>query len=103
MRWPRCIAKTSSFVLRRKVEQPLERSGRCVDGCVRVTDLGKTLRHSEDGKIRWIAVGNLMPLKRRRDASVGKRTHRIGGGRRAVLRILVVVQEDAVPFFLPPF
>ena len=34
---------------------------------------------------------------------VGPGPHRIGRRNRAVLRVLVVVDEDAVPLFLPPF
>ena len=44
-----------------------------------------------------------MPVKRRGDAGVGERAHRIGRAGRAILRVLVVVEEDAVPLLLPPF
>ena len=41
--------------------------------------------------------------ERRRDARVGGGPHRIRAGDRAVFRVLVVVEKDAVPLFLPPF
>ena len=49
-----------------------------------------------------IAVVDLVPGQRRRDARVGRRPHRVGAGDGAVLRVLVVVEEHAVALFLPP-
>ena len=42
------------------------------------------------------------PIERRRDARVGQRAHRVGRAGRAVLGVLVVVEEDAVALLLPP-
>ena len=53
-------------------------------------------------KSRGIAVVDLVPGERRRDARVGCRPHRVGAGDGAVLGVLVVVEEDAVALFLPP-
>ena len=54
-------------------------------------------------KSAGLAIGNLVPLERRRYARVGERPHRVGRAGRAVLGVLVVVEEDAVPLLLPPF
>ncbi len=56
-------------------------------------------QHSE---IRRIAIRHLVPVERRRDPRIRQRPHRIRRARRPILRILVVVQEHAVPFLLPP-
>ena len=47
-------------------------------------------------------VVDLVPRQRRRHARVGLRPHRVRAGDRAVLRVLVVVEEDAVALLLPP-
>src|SRR5207244_4517508 len=44
----------------------------------------------------------LGPAERRRDARVRRRTHRVRRGDGSILRVLVVVDEDAVPLLLPP-
>ena len=46
--------------------------------------------------------GDLVPPERRRHARVGQRAHRVRRARRAVLGVLVVVEEDAVALLLPP-
>src|SRR5271170_2200017 len=70
---------------------------------MRVADLREALRNREDGKVRRIAIGHFFPVKRSRNASIWERTHRIGRACRAILRVLVVVKEDAMTLFLPPF
>ena len=49
-----------------------------------------------------IAVGNLLPRERRRNPRVRQRTHGVSRAGRAVLGVLVVIEEDAVALFLPP-
>ena len=56
----------------------------------------------QHGEIGRVAVGDLVPAERRRDARVGQRAHRVRGASRAVLRVLVVVEEHAVALLLPP-
>ena len=52
---------------------------------------------------RWDELdGDLIPREWRRHARVGPGPHRIGGGDRPILRVLVVVEEDAVALLLPP-
>ena len=53
-------------------------------------------------EVARVAVVDLVPGQRRRHARVGRRPHRVGAGDGAVLRVLVVVEEDAVALFLPP-
>ena len=45
---------------------------------------------------------DFIPRQRRRDPGIGGGTDRVGGGDRAILGILVVVEEDTVALFFPP-
>src|SRR5882757_7961874 len=99
---PGSIAKARSFVLSREIKQSFERSWGCVDGCVGIAELSKALRHGQNCKVCRIGVGNLLPVKRCRDARIRKRANGVSGGRGAVFRVLVVVQKDAMALFLPP-
>ena len=69
---------------------------------VRIAELGEALRNREDSEVGWVAVGDLMPVERRGHAGVGKRAHGIRRARRPILRVLVVVEENAVTLLLPP-
>ena len=75
---------------------------RAIDVCVRIADLREALWHREYGKVGRLAVGNLVPVKRRGNPGIGNRAHRIRRARRPILRILVVVEEHAVTLFFPP-
>src|SRR5260221_12200565 len=70
---------------------------------MRIANLGEPFWNCQHREVGRVAVGNLIPVKRRRDARVGDRPHRICRAGRAVLGVLVVVEEHAMPFFLPPF
>ena len=59
--------------------------------------------HGEDGEVGWVGVGDFVPVEWGGDAGVGKRADGVGAGGGAVFGVLVVVEEDAVTFFLPPF
>src|ERR1043166_10179311 len=74
-----------------------------VDLPVRVADLCEALR--DGGKREGLRLdgGHFVPVERRGDARVGGRTDRVGRRDRAVLGVLVVVQEDAVALLLPRF
>ena len=54
-------------------------------------------------EVGGVAVVDLVPRQRRRHARVRRRPHRVGARDRAVLGVLVVVEEDAVALLLPPF
>ena len=56
----------------------------------------------EHREVRRIARGHLVPAQRRRHARVGQRPDGIRRAGRAILGVLVVVEEDALAFFLPP-
>src|SRR3989442_14290097 len=58
--------------------------------------------HSRQREIARLAARDLRPVERCRDRRVGCRPHRIGGRDGPVLRVLVVVDEHAVAFLLPP-
>ena len=73
-----------------------------VDARVPVADLGEARRHRREREVRGLAGVDLVPGQRRRHARVRRRPHRVGARHRAVLRVLVVVEEHAVALFLPP-
>ena len=55
-----------------------------------------------DGERGRIAAWHLVPAQRRRHPGVRRRPDGVGRGDGPVLGVLVVVDEDAVPLFLPP-
>src|SRR5437764_918640 len=74
-----------------------------IDRRVPIADFRNARGHRRKREIARIAVVELVPLQRSRDASVRRGPYRVGGGNRAVLRVLVVVEEHPVTLFLPPF
>src|SRR5207253_3129949 len=99
---PRRIAEAFGFLPRRKLQQRLQRAWMPVDLRVAVPDGGETTRHGPQGEVLRPAFVQLLPGERRRDPCVGRGAHRVGAGHRAILGVLVVVEEDAVAFLLPP-
>src|SRR4051812_22775616 len=73
-----------------------------IDAGMTIADLTEAGRHRRQGEVLRLAVINFVPGQRRRYASIALRPDRIGAGDRAILCVLVVVEKDAVPFFLPP-
>ena len=69
---------------------------------MRVTDRREPPGHSQHREVCRLTLGDLVPVHGRRHARVRQWAHRVGRARRAVLRILVVVEEHAAPLFLPP-
>src|SRR6185369_10440765 len=69
---------------------------------MRITKFFQPLRHCQHSKIGRLAIGNLIPLERRRYTRIRKRTHRVRRTRRAIFRVLVVVEEHTVTFLFPP-
>src|SRR5262245_44514165 len=63
---------------------------------------GKSFRHGSQCEGAWIALGDFVPLEWRRDARVRRWPNGVGRGDRPILRILVVIDEHAVPLFFPP-
>src|SRR6478672_11850647 len=74
-----------------------------IDVGMTITDLAVALRHGHQVEILWLAFTDFVPAQRRRHPGIRLRPDRVRAGDRAVLCILVVVEEHAVPFFLPPF
>ena len=70
VRGPWGIAQAIGFVLSREFEQPFQRSRSGVHPRVRITEFGEAFRDGKNGKVGWIAVGNLVPVKWRRYACV---------------------------------
>ena len=87
---------------RGELEQRLERARRRVDPAPRSPSRAKRAGIVRSVKSAGSQCGDLLPGERRRDAGVGRGPHRVGGRDGAVLRVLVVVDEDAVPLLLPP-
>ena len=102
VRRPGRVAEARGLVFCRELEQFFERTWRGVDVRVRIADLRETLGNREDGKVGRLAVGDLVPVKRRGHTGVGQRAHGIRGARRPIFRVLVVVEEHAVTLLFPP-
>jgi len=100
---PGGVAEAFGFVAGGEGEELIERTGSGVHGFVGVADFGEALGHGQDGEVGWVGVGYLVPVERCGDACVGKRADGVGAGGGAVFGVLVVVEEDAVTLFLPPF
>src|SRR5437588_10664193 len=73
-----------------------------VDVGVPVADRGEARGHRAQRELLGRALGELVPGDRRRDARVDGRPYRVRARDGAVLRVLVVVDEDAVALLLPP-
>ena len=103
VRRPGRVAEPLRFLRGRELEQRRRASRRTssipADG---VAALGEPRRRGRERERGRIAVRDLVPGERHRDARVGRRPHRLRRGDRAVLRVLVVVEEDAVALLLPP-
>src|SRR5262249_8976205 len=100
---PRRVAETGRFISVRELEQFCERTRRGIHVRVRIFDFREAPRSREYREVGRVAIRNFAPIKRSRDTGVGKRAYRICGARGPVLRILVVVKEDAMSLFFPPF
>src|SRR6202042_3417315 len=98
---PGGVAEAFGFVAGGEGEELIERAGRGVHGFVWVAALGEELRYGEDGEVGGVGFGDLVPVEWGGDACVGKRADGVGAGGGAVFGVLVVVEEDAVAFFLP--
>src|SRR5207249_767931 len=99
---PRRIAESGRFVCGGQLEQFIERSRSSIDTRRRVASLRETRRRGNQRERRWIAAGDLIPFERHRDTRVGCRPDGPGRRYRTVLGVLIVVEEHAVAFFLPP-
>src|SRR5208283_2882941 len=69
---------------------------------MRVANSQEALGHAEDGEVGGGAVRDLTPVEGCGNASVGERADGVGGAGGAILGVLVVVEEDAVPLLFPP-
>src|SRR5882672_5139119 len=102
VRRPGSITLAIALVARSQFEQRLERTGRAIDGLVRVPALLETRRYRPEGEVARIAGLEFVPLQRHRHGRIGRRSYRIGAGNRAVACVLVVVDENTVALLLPP-
>ena len=84
------------------VQQRLQRVGDIVDRGVAIAHLGKARGHRRDREVLGHDLGELVPGHRRGDRRTRLRPHAVGRGDRAIARILVVVDEDALAALLLP-
>src|SRR5262245_26053512 len=102
MRRPRRIAEPGTLVLLGELGRGLDRARMTVHRRVRVASLAKPRRHRLEREVARLARVDLVPGERRGDARVGPRADRVRARDRAVLRVLVVIQKDAMTFLFPP-
>src|SRR5438128_2580334 len=102
VRRPGRIAEARRFLPRRQLQQRLQRAGTPVDARVPVADGGEASGHRAPRGVLGLALEELVPGHGRGDPGVGVGAHRVGARDRAVLGILVVVEEHAVALLLPP-
>src|SRR5580700_3790045 len=69
---------------------------------MRIANSREARGHSEDGEAGRVAVRDLTPIEGCGNASVRERADRVGRAGGAILGVLVVVEEDAVPLLFPP-
>ncbi len=103
VRWPGRIAKAFLLVTSGELEQREQRRGMLIDIGMTITDRREPGRHRCQGEVARLARVDLIPGERSRHPRIGLRPHRIRSRHSTILCILIVVKEDAVPFFLPPF
>src|ERR1700682_330161 len=101
-RWPGCVSEAGRLVLRGTLEQRLERPDRLVNPFRGIANLSKPPGDRGQRKRLRRAGRHLLPPQRCGHAGVCQRTDGVGGSHRSVLGVLVVIEEDAVPFLLPP-
>jgi len=99
VRWPRRIAGPLRVVQR---EQGVYRCATIVHPRVQVAEPREARGHGREREIAGIAAIELAPLDRRRHGGALGRAHGVCRRDRAVLCVLVVVDEHPVPLFFPP-
>ncbi len=102
VRRPGRVRETRGLLRGGEREQRFERSRGLVDSGRGVAPLSKACRRGREREGRRIDVRHLLPLERHRHPRVGRGADRPGRRHRAVLGVLVVVEEDAVALLLPP-
>src|SRR5689334_21795160 len=102
VRRPGGIAQAPLLVAAGEVEQLVERSGVLVDVGGWIALLPQPAWNGVETKVAKLDVRYFGPGDRAADARIRHRPDRIARGDGPVLRVLVVVDEDAVAFLLPP-
>ena len=86
----------------RELEECLEARRPVVDPRPRVTHPLQPSGHRADREDFGLHAGDLVPVQRCRNARVRDRSHAVGGRHGPIAGVLVVVDEHAVAFLLPP-
>src|SRR5262249_7893969 len=102
VRRPRRGALALGLVLPPQLAERRQRADRSIDPRAGIADLGEPRRDRGDRERLRLAGRHLIPRNGRGDPRVRQRPDRVRGGDGPVLRVLVVVEEDAVALLLPP-
>jgi hypothetical protein len=102
VRWPRRIAEPRGLLSRGQLEECIEGAGVLVDGSVHVAETREASGHRAQREVFRPSRIEFVPRHGRRDARVDLRADRVRTRHGPILRVLVVIEKDAVPFFLPP-
>src|SRR4051812_40761578 len=103
LRRPRCIPLAVPLLTRRKFQKAGEGPAMLVDVLMPIAQLAEARRHRGQREIGRRSVLELFPLQWGRHSRVCSGPYRIGRGNGPVFGILVIVDEHAFAFFLPPF
>ncbi len=103
VRRPGRISQSRGLILGRQLQQRFQRTRGEIHARVRIAHLCESPGHGQHRKIRRLAIWHLVPKKRRGNAGIRQRPHRIRRARCPILGVLVVVEEYAVAFLFPPF
>ncbi len=102
VRRPRRVSESRGFIGRRQLQQLLQRAWFIIHSRMRIAQLRESRGNRQDGEIGRVAIGNFIPIERRRYARVGDGSDRIRRAGSSILGVLVIVEEYAVAFLLPP-
>ena len=103
MRRPRRVAaETLGLMALGQLQQSAQAAGTLVEARCQIAPFGKPARHRTNREVGGVASGHLVPAQGSGYARLRQRAHRVGGGHRAILGVLVVVQEHPFALLLPP-
>ena len=103
LRRPGCVSHPLLLVTFRQLEQGIDRTRMAIDVGMTIANLTKATRHRLQVEILRLALSNFAPGQGRGYARIRLWPHRVSARDCPILRVLVVIEEDAMPLFLPPF
>src|SRR5262249_44119035 len=102
VRRPGRVTETTRLLRTRQLQQRVEGAWMRIDVGAPIAQPGEARGHRAQREVLGTARLELLPGDRCRDARVWLRTDRIRARDRAILGVLIVVDEDAVALLLPP-